>query len=218
MSKGLVYKYMSTLLIGIAGGSASGKTSIARKISETFKDHSVRIIKEDDYYKDQSHISFEERTKTNYDHPFAFDGELMCEQIEQLVSGRAILKPIYDYAEHNRSSITEVVEPANVIIIEGLFVLDNQELRKRLNIKVFVDTPGDIRFIRRLQRDVKDRGRSLDSVVNQYTNTVRIMHDQFIEPTKKYADIIIPEGGNNWIAIDLLCAKISRIIEENVVQ
>ena len=208
---------MKTVLIGIAGGSASGKTSIARKIMDTFNNHSVRIIREDDYYKDQSHMSFDERVKTNYDHPLAFDSSLMIRQIDQLVAGYAIEKPTYDYTNHTRSERVELIEPANVIILEGLFVLDNLDLRNRLDIKIFVDTPSDIRFIRRLLRDTQERGRSVESIVNQYVQTVRVMHEQFIEPTKKYADIIVPEGGENHVAIDLLCTKISSIIEINMI-
>lgn len=208
---------MKTVLIGIAGGSASGKTSIAKKVMKIFAEHNVVIIREDDYYKDQSHMEFEERIKTNYDHPFAFDTDLMIKQIDQLIDGQSIKKPVYDFSKHTRSNEIELIHPANVIIIEGLFVLEHPELRDRLNIKIFVDTPSDIRFIRRLIRDVNERDRSLDSVVTQYTQTVRVMHEQFIEPTKKYAYLIIPEGGQNHVAIDLLCTKISRIIEENMI-
>ncbi len=205
------------IIIGIAGGSASGKTSIANKLRDTFSDEkSVLIIRQDDYYKDQSHMPMEERYKTNYDHPFAFDNEYMIEQLNDLLAGKVIKKPVYDFVEHTRSQITETCYPADVIIIEGLFVLENEDLRKLLNIKVFVETDADIRFIRRLLRDVKERGRSLDSVVNQYVNTVRVMHESFIEPTKRYADVIIPEGGSNTVAIDLLTTKISSIIHHTM--
>ncbi len=205
------------IIIGIAGGSASGKTSIANKLRDTFSDEkSVLIIRQDDYYKDQSHMTMEERYKTNYDHPFAFDNEYMIEQLNDLVAGKTIKKPVYDFVEHTRSQITETCFPADVIIIEGLFVLENEDLRKLLNIKVFVDTDADIRFIRRLVRDVKERGRTLESVVDQYVNTVRVMHEAFIEPTKRYADVIIPEGGSNTVAIDLLTTKISSIIHHTM--
>ncbi|MBR2761127.1 MAG: uridine kinase [Solobacterium sp.] len=201
------------ILIGIAGGTASGKTSIAEKIKEEFKDvKSVLIIRQDDYYKDQSHLTMEERYRTNYDHPFAFDNDLLISQLKKLMSGESVQRPTYDFVVHNRSDVTVTMEPAEVILLEGLFVLENEELRKLEHIKVFVDTASDIRFIRRLLRDVKERGRSLDSVVNQYVSTVRVMHDSFIEPTKKYADIIIPEGGSNMVAIDLLTTKISSIL------
>ena len=205
------------IIIGIAGGSASGKTSIANKLRDTFSDEkSDLIIRQDDYYKDQSHMPMEERYKTNYDHPFAFDNEYMIEQLNELMAGKVIQKPVYDFVEHTRSKITETCYPADVIILEGLFVLENEDLRKLLNIKVFVETDADIRFIRRLLRDVKERGRTLESVVDQYVNTVRVMHEAFIEPTKRYADVIIPEGGSNTVAIDLLTTKISSIIHHTM--
>ena len=205
------------IIIGIEGGSASGKTSIAEALRDTFSDtKSVIIIRQDDYYKNQSDMPMEERVKTNYDHPFAFDNDLMVAQIKQLINGETILKPTYNFVEHTRSDVTEKIEPCDVIILEGLFVLEDESLRKLLNIKIFVDTDADIRFIRRLIRDVKDRGRTLDSVVSQYVNTVRVMHNAFIEPSKRYADIIIPEGGQNKVAIDLLTTKISSIIHNTV--
>lgn len=206
------------ILIGIAGGSASGKTSIAMKLKESFEDEkSVIIIRQDDYYKDQSHLSMEERIKTNYDHPFAFDNALMVQQLTDLLNGKEVEKPTYDFVNHTRSNITEHVHSADVIILEGLFVLEDEQLRDILNIKIFVDTPADIRFIRRLIRDVNERGRTLESVVNQYVGTVRVMHDSFIEPSKRYADLIIPEGASNTVAIDLLTTKISSIIHHTMV-
>ena len=208
---------MKPLLIGIAGGSASGKTTIAQCLKEEFEQtRSVVIIREDDYYKDQSQKTMAERVKTNYDHPFAFDHALMIEQIDALLAGQAIEKPVYDFVQHTRSTVTEVIEPCDVVVLEGLFVLEEPELRKRLNIKVYVDTDADIRFIRRLLRDVEERGRTLQSVVHQYTETVRVMHEQFIEPSKRYADVIIPEGGSNIVAIDLKKTKISSIISPNM--
>ena len=208
---------MKPLLIGIAGGSASGKTTIAQCLKEEFEQtRSVVIIREDDYYKDQSQKTMAERVKTNYDHPFAFDHALMIEQIDALLAGQAIEKPVYDFVQHTRSTVTEVIEPCDVVVLEGLFVLEEPELRTRLNIKVYVDTDADIRFIRRLLRDVEERGRTLQSVVHQYTETVRVMHEQFIEPSKRYADVIIPEGGSNIVAIDLLKTKISSIISPNM--
>ncbi len=207
------------IFIGIAGGTASGKTSIAKKIVDSFKDtNSVVILKEDDYYKDQSHLTLEERIKTNYDHPLAFDHDLLIKHIDELKQGKDINKPTYDFVTHNRSNITEVVKAADVIILEGLFVLENKEIRDRLDIKVFVDTPADLRFIRRLTRDIEERGRTMESVINQYCNTVRIMHDEFIEPSKKYADIIIPLGGENVIAIDLLETKIDSILKHKMLK
>ncbi len=202
------------VIIGIAGGSASGKTSIALQLYDYFKgQHQVRIIKQDDYYKDQSHLSFEERVKTNYDHPFAFDTDLLVQQLKQLKNKETIEKPTYDYTMHTRSDITETVEGRDVIIVEGIFVLAEERVREICDILVYVDTASDIRFIRRLKRDIEERGRSLDSVCNQYLNTVRPMHETFIEPSKKYAHIIIPEGGNNYVAIDLLITKIKSIVE-----
>ncbi|MBQ1446769.1 MAG: uridine kinase [Solobacterium sp.] len=205
------------IIIGIAGGSASGKSTIAEKIVEKFREEKkVVIIRQDDYYKDQSHMPFEERVKTNYDHPFAFDNDYMVYQVKELIAGKTIRKPTYDYVHHTRSEVTEIVEPADVIVLEGLFVLESEELRSLQNIKIFVDTPADVRFIRRLVRDVKERGRTLDSVVSQYVNTVRVMHQSFVEPSKIYADLIIPEGGSNTVAIDLLETKISSIIHDTM--
>ena len=201
------------LLIGIAGGSASGKTTIAQMLYEEFeKSNSVTIIREDDYYKDQSHLTYEERVKTNYDHPFAFDHDLMKDQLNELLKGNPIVKPTYDFTVHNRSPKTELVEPREVIIVEGLFVLEEKEIRDLMDIKIYVDTPYDVRFIRRMLRDVKERGRQLENIVDQWLTTVRVMHEEFVEPSKKYAHIIIPEGGDNKVAIDLLITKISSIL------
>ena len=208
---------MKPILIGIAGGSASGKSSIAARLKEEFSlTNSVVIIRQDDYYKDQTHLTMEERVKTNYDHPFAFDNDLLIEHLHKLLNGESIEKPTYDYTVHNRSDVTETVTPCDVIVLEGLFVLESEKLRDLLDMKIFVDTDADIRFIRRMIRDVKERGRSLDSVVSQYTTTVRVMHDLFIEPSKRYANLIIPEGGHNEVAIDLLTTKINSIIHKSV--
>lgn len=201
------------VIIGIAGGSASGKTSIAQSIYDRFKgSHRVKIIKQDDYYKDQSDKTMEERVKTNYDHPFAFDNDLLVSDLKKLKKKERIEKPTYDYSEHTRSDITEVIEDRDVIILEGIFVLAEEEVRDLCDILIYVDTDADIRFIRRLRRDVEERARTVDSVCNQYLETVRPMHEQFIEPSKKYAHIIIPEGGTNTVAIDLLITKISSIL------
>lgn len=200
------------IVIGIAGGSSSGKTSIAKIIYESFKEtNSVVIVREDDYYKFQT-IDFEERKKTNYDHPNAFDFELMYQQLDTLIGGNPVEKPIYDYTIHNRSDKTETVYPADVIIIEGLFVLEEKATRDRCDIKVFVDTPADVRLTRRLIRDIKERGRDLDNIIDQYLTTVREMHETFIEPSKRYAHVIIPEGKTNNVGIDLLITKIRSII------
>ncbi len=203
------------LMIGIAGGSASGKTSIANKLKDQFE-HSFQIIKMDDYYNDQSEMSLEQRYLQNYDHPLAFDNDLMHFQLNQLKQGHTIEKPVYDYVQHTRSDKIETIYPTDVVVIEGLFALEDETMRELLDIKIFVDTPADVRFIRRLLRDVKKRGRSLESVVHQYMNTVRVMHEQFVEPSKRYADVIIPEGGHNKVAIDLLVTKINSIIAQNM--
>lgn len=206
-----------TIIIGIAGGSASGKTSISKQLKEAYEDSkSVVIIRQDDYYKDQHDKTMEERVRTNYDHPLAFDNDLLVSQIKELMQGIAIEKPTYDFVEHTRSAVIEQIEPCDVLVLEGLFILEDEQLRELCDIKIFIDTDADIRFIRRLIRDVKKRGRTLDSVVDQYTSTVRDMHNLFIEPSKRYADIIIPEGGHNMVAIDLLITKISSIIKENM--
>lgn len=208
------YKMEKAVIIGIAGGSASGKTSIAKQLYETFKGHhKVVIIKQDDYYKDQSHLTMAKRIQTNYDHPFAFDTDLLVEQLQQLKNKQPIEKPLYDYKIHTRSDKTEKIEPRDVILLEGIFVLAEEKVRNICDILVYVDTDSDIRFIRRLKRDIEERGRSLESVCQQYLTTVRPMHEQFIEPSKRYAHIIIPEGGSNSVAIDLLMTKIKSIID-----
>jgi len=205
------------VIIGIAGGSASGKTSLAKRLVKTYSTtKSVLIIRQDDYYKDQSHMSMEERLKTNYDHPLAFDNDLLAIQLKALASGHSILKPTYDFALYTRKEEVERIEPSDVIVIEGLFVLEDPLIRSLCDIKIFVDTPSDVRFIRRLKRDVRDRGRSMESVMDQYMNTVRVMHETFIEPSKRYADVIVPEGGRNEVAVDLLTTKIDSIIHTNV--
>lgn len=200
------------IIIGVAGGSASGKTSIAAKVYEAFKGkHRVSILKQDDYYKDQSDKPMSERVKTNYDHPLAFDTDLLVEHLKMLKNKETVEKPIYDYTQHTRSKKTEIIKNRDVIILEGIFVLAEERVREQCDILVYVDTEADIRFIRRLKRDIQERGRSLESVCEQYLNTVKPMHDQFIEPSKKYAHIIIPRGGENVVAIDLLITKIRSI-------
>ncbi|MCT6923253.1 MULTISPECIES: uridine kinase [Bacillales] len=201
------------VVIGIAGGSCSGKTSVTRAIYEVFKDHSVVVIEQDYYYKDQSHMTFEERLQTNYDHPLAFDTELLIEHINMLLERQSIDKPVYDYVQHTRASDVIHVEPKDVIILEGILVLEDERLRDLMDIKLFVDTDADLRIIRRMQRDIKERGRTADSVIEQYLTAVRPMHNMFIEPTKRYADVIVPEGGDNGVAIDLMVTKIKTILE-----
>lgn len=210
-------KLNKPILIAIAGGTASGKSSIAEILKDDFKNtNSVIIIREDDYYKDQSDISYEERCKTNYDHPLAFDFDLMTYQLKELLSGRKIEKPTYDYSIHNRSDVIEKVEPSDVIILEGLFALYNAEIRELEDIKIFVDTDADTRFIRRLKRDIVERNRTMENVMNQYLETVKPMHNQFIEPTKKYADVIIPNGKTNAVGIDLIRTKINSVLNEKM--
>lgn len=200
------------LVIGVAGGTGSGKTTVARKLVELFKDHPVRLIPQDAYYKDQSHLAFEERVECNYDHPLAFDNDLLVQHLDALTRGEAVEQPLYNFVTHTRSADSKRVEPAPIILVEGIMVLEDARLRQRMDVKIYVDTDADERFIRRMQRDLVERGRSIDSVVEQYLGSVRPMHLQFVEPTKRYADLIIPQGGANKVAIDLLAAKILSIL------
>ncbi|WP_077621414.1 uridine kinase [Sediminibacillus massiliensis] len=202
------------VVIGVAGGSGSGKTSVTRSISQRFTDKTILVIEQDYYYKDQSHLPIEERLNTNYDHPLAFDNELLVEHVKKLIDLEPIDKPVYDYTVHTRSEEVVRVEPKEVIILEGILILEDPRLLDLMDIKVFVDTDADVRIIRRLLRDIKERGRTIDSVIDQYINVVRPMHLQFVEPTKRYADIIIPEGGQNHVAIDLMATKIQTILNE----
>ncbi|MFC0270097.1 uridine kinase [Metabacillus herbersteinensis] len=205
------------VVIGVAGGSGSGKTSVTKSIYEQFKGHSILMIEQDYYYKDQSHLPYEERLNTNYDHPLAFDNDLLITHIKDLLTYDAIEKPVYDYKLHTRSEDVIPVEPKDVIILEGILILEDERLRNLMDMKLYVDTDADIRIIRRILRDIKERGRSIDSVIEQYVSVVRPMHNQFIEPTKRYADIIIPEGGQNHVAIDLMVTKIQTILEQNAI-
>ena len=202
------------IVIGVTGGSGSGKTSVSQGIYNHFSGHSILMLEQDYYYKDQSHLSFEERLKTNYDHPFAFDTELLINHVKQLLNYDKIEKPVYDYSRHTRSSEVIIQEPKEVIILEGILILDNVDLRNLMDIKLYVDTDDDIRIIRRIKRDIEERGRTLDSVIDQYLSVVKPMHNQFIEPTKRYADIVIPEGGRNQVAIDLMTTKIHSILDQ----
>ncbi|MGV2622187.1 UNVERIFIED_CONTAM: uridine kinase [Halobacillus marinus] len=202
------------VVIGVAGGTGSGKTSVTKSIIQRFTDKTLLMLEQDYYYKDQSHLPFEERLETNYDHPLAFDNDLLIEQLEQLIDQKPVEKPVYDYTRHTRSEETNHVDPKEVIIVEGILVLEDERLRDMMDIKVFVDTDADVRIIRRMMRDINERGRTLDSVIDQYINVVRPMHLQFVEPTKRYADIIIPEGGQNHVAIDLMATKIQTVLYE----
>ncbi len=202
------------VVIGVAGGTGSGKTTVTRSIFQQFTNKTILMMEQDYYYKDQSHLPFEERLKTNYDHPLAFDNELLMEHIQKLLNRESIEKPVYDYKLHTRSEEVIPTESKDVIILEGIMVLEDERLRDLMDIKVFVDTDADVRIIRRLLRDINERGRTIDSVIDQYINVVRPMHLQFVEPTKRYADIIIPEGGQNHVAIDLMTTKIKTILDE----
>jgi len=182
------------LLIGIAGGTGSGKTSVTRAIVEALPPDTVAVLEHDSYYKDQSHLSFAQRLQTNYDHPLAFDTPLLIEHLQQLLQGKPIAKPVYSFVEHTRLPETVLVPSRPVIILEGILILEDERIRNLLDIKVYVDTDADVRIIRRIIRDIRERGRTLESVVNQYLEVVRPMHLQFVEPTKRYADIIIPKA------------------------
>ena len=200
------------MIIGVTGGSASGKTSVSQAILSMFKDENIAMIEHDSYYKDQSQLTFEERTKTNYDHPLAFDTDYLIAQLKELQNGRAVDIPTYDYANHTRSEKTYRQEPVDVLIVEGILVLENEKLRNLMDIKEFVDTDDDVRILRRIRRDIEERGRTLDSVITQYMDAVKPMYHQFIEPTKRYADVIIPEGVSNTVGVDILTTKIASIL------
>jgi len=203
------------LLIGITGGTGSGKSTVTREIVNSLPKESITIIEQDAYYKDQSNLTYEERVKTNYDHPDAFDTKLLVRHLNMLLNGQAIEKPIYDFSIHNRKKETVRIEPRDIIILEGIMILQEVEIRDILDIKVYVDTDADVRIIRRIVRDMNERGRTLESVINQYLNVVKPMHLQFVEPTKRYADIIIPEGGYNKVAVDILVTKVLSILNSN---
>lgn len=200
------------IIIGVTGGSGSGKSSVSKRILSEFTEMSVLVLAQDNYYKDQSHMPFEERLKTNYDHPFAFDNDLYYQQIQQFIKGETIEVPVYDYAQHNRSCEVRIEPSRDVLILEGILIFEDKQIRDLCDIKVYVDTEDDIRLARRIQRDVVKRGRSVESVLKQYIEVVKPMHHQFTEPTKRYADIIVPEGGHNSVAIDLLTTKIHTIL------
>lgn len=202
------------VVIGVAGGTGSGKSTVAKAIFKSLPDENILIIEQDAYYKDQSELTFEERIKTNYDHPLAFDTDLLIEHVKLLCAHKAIEKPIYNFSKHNREDHTVSVVPKEIIIIEGIMILEDKRLRDLMDIKIFVDTDADVRIIRRITRDINERGRTLESVIEQYLTTVKPAHEQFIEPTKKYADIIIPEGGYNKVAIDLMTTKVMSIVKE----
>ncbi|SDO45673.1 uridine kinase [Rhodoferax sp. OV413] len=200
-------------VIGVAGGSGSGKSTVTRQVLSSIGPEMTAVLIQDDYYCDQTHMTPEDRRKTNYDHPDAFDWPLMVQHVQALRRGEAIEMPTYDFTQDNRASKTITVKPAPVIVIEGLFALFDADLRKMMSLKIFVDTAADVRFIRRLQRDMAERGRSAESVINQYLETVRPMHKQFIEPTKRRADVILPHGANGP-AVDIITTKVVSLIRD----
>ncbi len=201
------------IVIGLAGGSGSGKTSVALKVQSYFPYERVMILSHDAYYRDNSHLPMEEREKINYDHPAAFETELLLEHLDSLHEGVKVSQPLYEYETHSRRDEGVNVGPAEIILLEGILVLEDERLRERMDIRIFIDADADERFIRRLQRDVKSRDRDLDSIISQYTQTVRPMHLQFVESSKRYADLIIPEGAHNMVAIDLIVTKIQDILK-----
>ena len=200
-------------VIGVAGGSGSGKSTVTREVLASIGPDMAAVVMQDDYYLDQTHMSPEDRRKTNYDHPDAFDWPLMAQHVRALRNGEAIEMPVYDFAADNRSSKTITVNPAPVIVVEGLFALYDAKLRNMMSLKIYVDTASDVRFIRRLQRDITERGRSTENVISQYLETVRPMHKQFIEPTKRNADVILPHGANGP-AVDIITTKVVSLIRD----
>lgn len=200
-------------VLGIAGGSGSGKTTVAQALAMHGGPEHVQVLVQDAYYRDRRDLSFEERCAINYDHPDAFDEKLLVEHVRSLRDGKAIRRPVYDYAKHARTDSYVAVAPARVVILEGILVLAMPAVRDLCDIKIFVDTDADVRFIRRLRRDTAERGRTIDSVIEQYLATVRPMHEAFCEPSKRFADLIVPEGGRNEVALKLLRAKIDSLVK-----
>ena len=205
---------LTPVIIGIAGGTGSGKTTVALKVCEAAPGMTIRIIHHDSYYHDNSHRPLEERAKINYDHPNAFDTDLLVEHLQALRNCQAVEIPRYDYTIHCRKQETQHIEPADIIFVEGILVLENEQLRELMDIRLYVDVDADERFIRRLRRDIQERGRTVDSVIEQYQNVVKPMHMQFVAPSRRYAHVIIPEGGYNKVAIDLIAVKIADITRE----
>ena len=200
------------MVIGIAGGTGSGKTTITKKLMQRFGGD-VSVIYHDNYYKAHHNMSYEQRAKLNYDHPGSFDTDLLIQAVKDLKAGRSVICPVYDYTIHDRSDKVIEVKPARVIIVEGILIFQSRELCRQMDIKIYVDTDADVRILRRIVRDVRDRGRSLESVVNQYLSTVKPMHEQFVEPSKRNADIIIPEGGHNQVAMEMVMERVKAHID-----
>ena len=201
------------LVIGIAGGTGSGKTTLMKRLVEAFGDV-VTVLSHDNYYRRLDHLALEERYKVNYDEPAALETELMCQHLQQLRAGQAIDCPVYDFAQHNRSEQTVHIEPRQVIIVEGILIFENPQLRDLMDIRIFVDTDADIRLCRRIKRDVNKRGRTMESVIEQYQTTVKPMHEKYVEPSKKFAHVVVPEGGKNVVALDMIMGRIRRHLEE----
>jgi len=201
------------LVIGIAGGTGSGKTTLMDNIIGQFRDV-VTVLSHDNYYKRRDDLTYEQRCGINYDEPDALETDLMAVHLDKLRHGEAIDCPVYDFTQHNRSNDTVRIVPKNVIIVEGILIFENKPLRDLMDIKIFVDTDADVRLCRRILRDVKERGRTLESVLSQYQNTVKPMHEKYVEPSKKFADIVVPEGGNNLVALDMIMGRIQRHIKE----
>ena len=202
----------NVMVIGIAGGTGSGKTTITRKLVQRFGSD-VSVIYHDNYYKAHHDMSYEQRSKLNYDHPDAFDTYMLIDALRELKKGHSVVCPEYDYTIHDRSDRTVTIQPAKVVIVEGILIFQNRELCRQMDVKIFVDTDADVRILRRITRDVRDRGRSLESVVNQYLTTVKPMHEMFVEPSKRNADIIVPNGGENTTAVEMLAHHIRSLIE-----
>jgi uridine kinase len=201
---------MPSLIVGVAGGSGSGKSTVARKVAELLTDTSVASVSMDAYYRNMSHLTFDQRTQLNWDHPDVVDMELLADQLEALASGAAIDKPVYDFTTHLRASRTERVSCADVVIVDGILLYWNPRVRTLCDIRIFVDVEADIRLIRRIRRDMRVRGRQLNDILDQYLATVRPMHEEFVEPTKHFADIIVPHGGRNQVAIEMIAARIQE--------
>lgn len=201
-----------TLTIGICGGTGSGKTTITNRLTEALSEESVLLLQQDHYYKDTPHLSLNERAKQNFDHPDSVDTQLLVNHVRALRASQAIERPVYDFTQHRRIAATVHLEPRPALIVEGILIFENLSLRNLCDIKIFVDTEADLRFIRRLRRDIRERGRTAESVIEQYMTTVRPMHMEFVEPSKRYADVIIPEGGYNEVGIDLVIQKIRSLV------
>ena len=201
-----------SVVIGIAGGSGSGKTTVQRRIMERFGPRRIALLDHDAYYRDLEHLAPEQRARFNFDHPDALETGLMVEHLDALLAGQSVEKPTYSFATHARLEATETIEPRPVVLVDGILVLAEPDLRERMDVKLYVDAPDDVRLMRRIERDLHERGRSIDSVLEQYRRTVRPMHLEFVEPSKRHADVIIPRGGRNQVAIDMVIARVQSLL------